>query len=110
MGYRADRVQQLSRDPRVIAALARLDRGQLETVAAAAIDLLDRLDGDPDYEDSDNDHSLGGCEPRFGLDQTAGELPSRLQCRALGTSYVERWIDPLKQRENVERLAREGVV
>ncbi|BDD65143.1 hypothetical protein Sj15T_01640 [Sphingobium sp. TA15] len=39
--------------PNLARFLARLDRTALEAVAQAAIDRLDDIDGDPDFEDDD---------------------------------------------------------
>ncbi|GFZ85184.1 MULTISPECIES: hypothetical protein [Sphingobium] len=39
--------------PKLQRFLARLDRPALEAVAQAAIDRLDDIDGDPDFEDDD---------------------------------------------------------
>lgn len=74
------------------AVLARLDTATLETVAAAAIDILDERAGDPDLEDDDpagdalDEHgehpSDDGCtilaiKPIWGTDQTAGPVNGR---------------------------------
>ena len=51
-------------------------RARLEELIAAAIDALDMIDGDPDFEDDDIDEEHDGAEqehelvPPFGINQT----------------------------------------
>jgi hypothetical protein len=49
------------------------------------------------FDEGNHEHDYRNQSlPRFGVDQTAGELPSRLECKVLSKPFQEPFIDPLR--------------
>lgn len=83
--------------PPIALMLSRFGRGELESFVAAAIDYLDIIDGDPDFEDTDiedgdpldlgEEQAETGAEvlatvPLYGVDQTSGPINEAEAVRA----------------------------